>query len=233
MHENKLKEHLEDLGARYNAIMDTPSFCHYLRRRKEFLKNIYEMSETDDPVIVDLAAGTGNYSEIFTGRGRLLNMDLSLNSLKSGKTLRGEVSKINADALHIPLKSGCADIILLIGALHHIPDRLNEVFLEMKRVLKTGGRVIIDEPNGYNLFWFVYMKLCEIDRVGARPLFPCALQKLALSHGLRVEKRSFWGFVPPGLNLNFLMKLFQGVEKIIEPTFLSCLCSRFLLVLRK
>jgi SAM-dependent methyltransferase len=52
------------------------------------------------------------------------------------------VDRIKADIAHVPLGDGSVDAIVSLAALHHEPD-LPAVFREMRRLLKSGGRLVI------------------------------------------------------------------------------------------
>ena len=230
--ETQIKKRFEKIGRDYNSITNKKTFQYYQERRKKYLEEICE-NIGRDKIIIDLAAGTGAYSENISNHCFLLNMDLSFNALKANTILNDRILKINANALNIPLKNNSVDSILLIGLLHHIPNDLPELFREILRVLKNDGTVVIDEPNGYNLTWFIYMKLCKIDKFEAKPLFPYAIKKLAKRFYLKIEKDLYWGFVPPLPNKQFIINIFNRIGLIIEKSFLSCLCTRYLLILKK
>lgn len=229
----EIKKHLEAVGKNYNSITNRKTFQHYLKRRREYLTKFSKDNLQKESLIIDLAAGTGNYSDSLSNYRYLINMDLSFSALKAETVSNSRTIRINADVLHIPLKDNFADMILLIGILHHIPHQLKELFQEISRVLKNGGMVIIDEPNGYNIMWFIYMRLCEIDKIGAKPLFSGVLKRLAKHYCFKIEKESFWGFVPPWPDKKSIIDIFVKIESMIESSFLSFLCTRYLLILRK
>lgn len=230
---DRARKHLEEIGKNYNLITDNRSFQHYLNRRKKYIKIFCEKNAKRDVTIADLAAGTGSYSEILKGYGYLLNLDLSFNALMASEASTDGIRRINADVLNIPLKNESADIIFLVGILHHVPHRLEEIFNEVARVVKNGGSIFIDEPNGFNFLWFIYMKLSKIDRVGAVPLFPFLLKKMARKYSLTIENELFWGFVPPWPNNKKIVDLFSKIEPVVESSFLSWFCARYVLCLKK
>jgi len=232
MREDALKRHIEKIGRDYNTILNSKSFQYYLEKRKTYLKTFCSANEKDR-IIVDLASGTGNYSGSLVNYKYLVNIDLSFNALKANTVLGEKNSRVNANALKIPLKNNSVDLMLLIGLLHHIPSYLEQSFQEVLRVLKSGGTIFIDEPNGYNPIWSIYMKLCEIDRIGAKPIFPHVLKKLAKRYHLSMEKNWYWGFVPPWVEIKFMIDFFNKIGTFIEKSFLSFLCTRYLLILKK
>lgn len=131
------------------------SFRYYLERRKKHLEHFCTTVERCG-IILDLGSGTGGYLDSLKNYKRLINIVLSFNSLTAKKEDSGNVSRINADILNIPLKNNSVDYILFIGALHHVPGGFSQLFEEILRVIKSGGSVFIDEANGYNLMRTVY-----------------------------------------------------------------------------
>ncbi len=96
--------------------------------------------------------------EIFCGRGsgltslerlgfaNLEGIDLSLELLAD---YAGPARMIAADCRRLPLDSGSRDVIIVQGGLHHLPalpDDLERVLAEVRRVLKPDGRFIAVEP---------------------------------------------------------------------------------------
>jgi len=226
----KVKMCFEKDVDRYKLIVNKKSSQHYLEKRKKFLKEFYG-NTGQNKIILDLAAGMGIYMESLSNYRYFINIDLSFNELKEITSDNGKVLRINANALNIPLKNRSVDSIIVIGLLHHIPFCLPELFQEIVRVLKNDGTVFIDEPNGYNILWFIYMKLYEIDKFNTRPPIPYALKRLARKYSLQVEKEVFWGFMPP-LDNKLVMDTFNKIEAVIENSFLSFLCTRYLLILK-
>jgi len=230
---NKDRQYLEAIGKNYNSITATADYRHYLSRRRLIIRDMLNGYCSGEGLVVDLASGTGNYSESIANCRLLLNFDLSFNALKEQYLLRDNIVRINADALHIPLKDRSVDCILLIGLVHHIPSNLDALFQEIVRILKIGGVIIIDEANAYNLAWFVAMKISEIDKINTMPIFPCNLKKLAKAYNLSVKKELFWGFMPPGIRSRRMADIFGKLEEKIESSYLKKICTRYTLVLMK
>lgn len=227
-----VKIHFEQIGGNYNLLTDKRPFQYYLERKKKYLKEFCQ-SLGKNKIIVDLGAGTGRYSDSLSNYSRLINIDLSFNALKANAILNGKISKINANALDIPLKNNSVDCIILMGLLHHIPSCLPGLFQESLRVLKPDGTIFLSEPNGYNIIWFIFMKLYEIDKIGTRPLFPHLLKKLARNYCLTIEKELYWGFIPPWPDKKCMIDIFNKIESVIENSFLSCLCTRYIIILKR
>ncbi|HUR19224.1 MAG TPA: class I SAM-dependent methyltransferase [Vicinamibacterales bacterium] len=100
--------------------------------------------------ILDLGGGPGWVSELLIRFGyRAFTLDLSSALLTIGRTRfarEGLTPRLVAgDMTRIPVASGSMDAVIVIDALHHVPDG-PAVFREAHRVLADGGQFILAEP---------------------------------------------------------------------------------------
>jgi ubiquinone/menaquinone biosynthesis C-methylase UbiE len=101
-----------------------------------------------DAQIVELFCGRGNGLHALQRMGfaNIEGVDLSPSLLAQ---YRGDAQCHASDCRQLPFERGSKDVLIVQGGLHHLatlPDDLEQVFAEMHRVLKTGGRVVIVEP---------------------------------------------------------------------------------------
>jgi SAM-dependent methyltransferase len=69
------------------------------------------------------------------------------------RSQRPDLDIIQADVATYRPETSSTDIVVLIGGLHHVPDRAREVVMTMARALVPGGLFISFEPtNGNRLF---------------------------------------------------------------------------------
>lgn len=96
-------------------------------------------------LVLDLACGTGDLCEQVLARGaRVVGADFSREMLR-GAVARGiEVDFANADAAQLPIASSSIDVVTCGFALRNFVS-LPEVFDEIARVLKPGGRLAVIE----------------------------------------------------------------------------------------
>lgn len=103
--------------------------------------------------IVDIGAGCCWAAQRLAERGHsVAALDINLDP-KDGLTALGDerglglgIERIEADMEFLPLAAGCADVVLLNGALHYARCPQN-VVAEARRVLKPGGAVVVlDSP---------------------------------------------------------------------------------------
>ncbi len=133
-----------------------PSHCALIRRVRAVAG--------DRPArVLDVGCGTGVFATRL--RGALPNVevygvDLVSEMLQKGRarwrSQRDHVFPLQGDSERLPFPPGCFDIVTCSNSFHHYP-RQDRAVLEMRRVLKPGGRLMI--VNGYRdglWGWFIF-----------------------------------------------------------------------------
>lgn len=96
----------------------------------------------DGKIVVDIGCGPGNVLASLGVRPAMaIGVDVARGSLEMAAKV-GYIPLL-ADAHHLPLKSGIADIVMLNATLHHCVD-MDRVLLECARLVKTGGTLVLD-----------------------------------------------------------------------------------------
>lgn len=141
------------IAPRYDLLNRLLSFRLDQRWRRETLA---ALSLTPTDVVIDLACGTGDLSELALRTGaRVVGVDFSANMLAEAHARRIHAEFVQADAGHLPFKTGWATAVVSGFALRNfvsIPDVLREV----ARVVAVGGRVAfleVDTPRNAFLRW--------------------------------------------------------------------------------
>ena len=115
------------------------------------------------PVVVDVGCGTGIQSLTFADLGyRVLGVDIAEGLLKIAEQkldsrFPSRATFIRGDAQCLPFPSGIADVVNCCGpTISFVPD-YGQAFAEMARVLRPGGRLILECEQKWNLdmFWEV------------------------------------------------------------------------------
>src|SRR5215212_11515079 len=104
--------------------------------------------------IVDVGAGTGNYSVALARLGYTITaVEPSMTMRKQAEDVPG-VRWVAATAKRLPLPDGCADGAICVLALHHFSD-VKAALSEMRRVTGRGSIVVLTfDPRAAEPFWF-------------------------------------------------------------------------------
>jgi len=117
-------------------------------------------------LLVDLGCGGGLLAPRAARLGyRHVGVDLMPSGL--GLARDHGVTPIRADAAKIPLADGTADVVIAGELLEHVPDPV-AVIAEAGRILRTGGRLILDTVNRTVLAHLIVVTLGE--RLPGKPL---------------------------------------------------------------
>jgi ubiquinone/menaquinone biosynthesis C-methylase UbiE len=115
-------------------------FCH----RNEHFRDRWRAAIGDwtGKIVVDVGCGPGNVFATLGGEpGMLIGLDVAPAALQIAA--RQGYTAIRADAAHIPLKSECADIVVINASIHHCQD-MDAVMREAARTVKPGGLLVTD-----------------------------------------------------------------------------------------
>ncbi|MCR4287053.1 MAG: class I SAM-dependent methyltransferase [Deltaproteobacteria bacterium] len=130
---------------RYDAWYETPLGKTSDRLERELIFSTAEVREGEKAL--DAGCGTGTYSIELARRGALVAaLDASSGMLDWARAKAGkaglQIDFIKADGLKIPFPDGHFDIVLSVCMLCFVKER-DAALLEMKRVLRPGGRIAV------------------------------------------------------------------------------------------
>ena len=154
--EDKVKEQYDHVAPVYDKRWKS-----YVGSSLLFLKSW--MHVTGDEKILDVACGTGALEELIARQNpsqKMTGIDVSGNMLNIAKGKLGRYSNValfEARANELPFSDSMFDVVVCANSFHYLDDPLSCV-LQMKRVLKTGGRLII-------LDWcrdYLICQLCDL-----------------------------------------------------------------------
>lgn len=95
--------------------------------------------------LLDAGGGTGRVAEALRGQaGQVVIADMSLGMLRQARN-KG-LAAVGTSTEWLPFPDNAFDRVLMVDALHHVSDQLLTIS-ELWRVLKPGGRMVIEEPD--------------------------------------------------------------------------------------
>ena len=96
--------------------------------------------------ILDVGGGTGRVSQFISGNGhKIVILDASLHMLVEAQA-KGYLHPACGQSERIPFPRQTFDRILMVDAFHHLENQLTSL-VELWRVLRQGGRLVIEEPD--------------------------------------------------------------------------------------
>ncbi len=168
------KEQASEEFARWSASYDRSVLQWMLfgPSHRVLIKRIGAVAGSRPFRVLDVGCGTGQ----FAGRIRealpqaqVWGVDLVSGMLAKGRPrwrrLAGQVLPVQGDSERLPFATGSFDFVTCANSFHHYP-RQDRAVVEMHRVLRPGGRLLIidgyrDAPWG----WFIY-DVCVAFREG-------------------------------------------------------------------
>ena len=118
--------------------------------------------------VLDFGAGVGYSVPFFTRHlpaARVTCLDVSRKSLDVGAAHHGSAAEFkHFDGRKIPFDDGTFDVALASCVFHHIPHDEHVALLgEIRRVLRSGGRLFVFEHNPLNPLTRYAVNTCEFD----------------------------------------------------------------------
>lgn len=107
------------------------------------------------PLVLDVATGTGRLPLALLRqldfRGHIVGLDLAARMLEQAQRrltwYRDRLDLVRQDALTLPFRDQCFDVVTCLEALEFMPDP-RRVIAEMVRVLKPGGLLLVTNRVG-------------------------------------------------------------------------------------
>jgi ubiquinone/menaquinone biosynthesis C-methylase UbiE len=143
--------------------------------------------------VADLGCGSGVFTELLRREGyETVGLDISPKLVALGRKKYPGLELLEGDAENLPFKSDSLDGVLLSGLVHHFPDP-RRLAVEVRRVLKRGGRFVAFDPNRMNPFMWLYRDRASpfYSSVGVteneRPILAKQVAQIFSDEGFRVQ----------------------------------------------
>lgn len=148
------KEHYDRVAENYQKNLSYPHTQAYTEYLDNVLKDVNHGAALGN--MVELCCGTGESFSLCPNFSKGIGIDISMAMLEkaTAQNSNSNVTFAQADVLHLPLEDNSIDTIVMLGGIHHIPDR-KSLFAEIFRVLKPEGRFVFREPLNDFILWRV------------------------------------------------------------------------------
>jgi len=202
----------------YDAWYQTPLGSISDRLEKELVFSLVEIRAGEK--ILDVGCGTGNYTIEFAKRGAdVVGADSSKDMLdfarQKAKEERVKAGFQIADALNLPFTDQSFDLIVSNGLLCFLGEP-EKALMEMNRVLKPGGRLIVGVLNSWSP-WALFRRIKGLfkDTIYNQAHFmsPPELEDLLKEVGFEVKATKTCLFFFP-INCGLHLKLAAPFEKL-------------------
>lgn len=217
------QKHYDNIADAYATNLQYPHTSEYMSYLDDALRD------------VDVTASLGKCAEVCCGTGEAfalfedsistgIGVDVSQSMLSKGKASfdNPRLHFIQGDATLLPLADDSFDSVVMLGGIHHVPDR-EALFQQVFRVLVPGGSFVWREP--VNDFWLwkllrgiVYRLSPILDHETERPLTYDETVPVLEEAGFTVDHWRTYGFLGFCLFMNsdvlFFNRLFRFIPGI-------------------
>jgi SAM-dependent methyltransferase len=127
---------------------------------------------------------------------KLTGIDVASQVLDMARTANPGIDYLDYDGKRFPFESGSFDAAFTICVMHHVPPtEWLSFMLEMRRVVRPGGLLMVIEHNPFNPLTSYIVKTCALD-ANAVLLRASRLHSLMREAGLIELQRKFFLFLP-------------------------------------
>jgi SAM-dependent methyltransferase len=186
--------HFDDIADEYDESLPAHVVEHYLRKRVAFVRRLLT-----DGSVLDVGCGTGILASRLADEGyRVTGADPSAGMLDHLRERDPRVQAVAASADQLPFEDGAFDLTMCVAVLHHIAehDAVRRCLVEMVRVTKPGGRVLVWDHNPRNPYWKHLMARVPQDDGSERLIPEAEIEAGLAAGGARVLSASPLGLVP-------------------------------------
>ena len=196
---------------------------HYLRKRLAFIRR-----HVPPGPALDLGCGTGRLAERVAGAGFAVTaLDPSRGMLQQLRRRRPELPGVVGDGARLPFADATFALTYCVAVPHHVaePGAVRATLLEMVRVTRPGGHILIWDHNPRNPYWPFLMRRVPQDTGGERLIPEGEIVSGLDAGGAQPVLSAQLGLVPDFTPPPFV-RAAAALEKAVEATpLLRRLCA--------
>lgn len=222
----------DEIAAEYDESLPAHVVAHYLDKRVRFIAERAPLPGRG----LDVGCGTGVLAARLAAIGwRMDGIDPSQGMLdvmaREAPAVRGQ----RAFGDDLPFDGDTFDLVVTVAALHHVadPDAVRGTLIEMARVVRPGGRIVVWDHNPRNPYWKILMARVPQDDGSERLIGEDEVLAGLGAGGARVLSSEPLGFVPDFVPPRLLAATAR-VEGAVERTpLVRRLCAHNVVVASK
>jgi SAM-dependent methyltransferase len=198
----------DELAGNYEELLRDPLRDQFASGSEFFIqqkcrivtRRLARLGRGDRVRVLDAGCGQGTAFQFFDAATRMFGCDVSHGMLRHAATRRPVAVQ---EPLALPFADGTFDAAYAFCVYHHIPAADHRRHLsELRRVVATGGEVMVFEHNPYNPITARIFARAPIDQ-GCEMIPPPALRRLFRDAGFRDVTHGYLLFVPESVHRVF------------------------------
>jgi demethylmenaquinone methyltransferase/2-methoxy-6-polyprenyl-1,4-benzoquinol methylase len=171
--------HFDHIASFYDRLLPSPDLAKW--------RDLLQLPTLGS--LLDAGGGTGRVSyQLRRWAGQVVICDFSLPMLKRAKAKTGP-HPVRADAEKLPFPDEAFDRVIVVDALHHFGHQ-ERTLKELVRVLKKGGRIVIEEPDITRFAVKLSALFERLALMQSKFHSPTAIQRMLRAEGLSAKVKS-------------------------------------------
>jgi SAM-dependent methyltransferase len=203
------EENFDLIAREYDEALPAHVVEHYLAKRVRYIGENCAPGRA-----LDVGCGTGALAGRLSRSGfTVTGIDPSQGMLDVMAESEPEVKGVRGDGAELPFEDGSFDVALTVAALHHIadPDAVRRTLVEMARVTRAGGRLVIWDHNPRNPYWKNLMARVPQDDGSERLVSQAEIESGLREGGAEILSSRQLGLVP-----DFVPPAMLGAARALE-----------------
>lgn len=150
-HQQHQHEHFDEIADEYDESLPPHVVEHYLEKRVAYVSELMPSGR-----VLDVGCGTGVVAGRLARAGyEVTGVDPSAGMLRYLEEHAPGVTAVEGSATALPFEDGGFDLTMCVAVMHHIaePGPVHDALVEMVRVTRPGGYVLVWDHNPRNPYW--------------------------------------------------------------------------------